>query len=157
MTWISGLPDVIVGRSQSFPAKLPEVIVLELSKIRTVQTMSLSATGSKNAPKGECEPCIFISVINILPEKLPQCYKAEKQSSNCLNFHINTVQLFTTRTSVLGSRTFIETPHFLHYIDSACILQALQFEWFWQSLLNTYILGKFHCTSLLKYLIGFAS
>lgn len=46
----------MVGISQALPAKLPDTNGLELSKMRTVDTINLSATGSKKAPKGECVP-----------------------------------------------------------------------------------------------------
>lgn len=35
------------------PAKKPDTNGFELSKISTVETISLSATGSRKAPKGE--------------------------------------------------------------------------------------------------------
>lgn len=50
------LRELMTGRSQSLPTRGPEARGRELMRIRTAATMSLSATGSRNAPKLDMSP-----------------------------------------------------------------------------------------------------
>ena len=50
-------PEERTGSSHAFPTKGPDARGCELSRMRTAATMSLSATGSRNAPNGVINPC----------------------------------------------------------------------------------------------------
>ena len=51
-----------MGRSQALPAKGPARIGRVLRRISTVDTISLSATGSRKAPNAENDPCVGMKV-----------------------------------------------------------------------------------------------
>lgn len=57
LTRKENLPDAIVGINQVLPANAPITNGFELKRMSTVETINLSATGSRKAPNGEWEPC----------------------------------------------------------------------------------------------------
>lgn len=60
------LPEDRVGRSQVLPAHGPALIGSVASRIKTVATISLSATGSKKAPKGVDVPCMILFIAEVI-------------------------------------------------------------------------------------------